>query len=280
MTTTVPALTPLLALVDSPATSPVEYVIGGTALIGADRDAAAHLLADDAMVIACGDAPVLDWWRARRDGGQPQTGNRLRTVQTYAKAFGQPGQPANVDHVQGKVAELLWNRLMQERTTCRDGRRFVHKDPVKMDTLEPGGDGLVVYRDVSGVLVFRLWEIKKHDAMKVVSATIYKASNQLADRGHDYLAKLTAPATLAHGGQLGELYANMVELWFDRSPRVGVGVSVGTSTDHAPTPRSFGSINTAFPDLTAASQTESIVVTVPNFADFADQVKRIVWSGL
>lgn len=277
-----PALTPLLALVESPYTSPVEYVIGGKTLDGTHREAAAQLLADDAMEVACGDSPALDRWRARRDGGPAETGARLAAVKTYvAIAFNLPGEPVNDHHVQGHVAELLWNRLMQERTVCRDGRQLVRAHPVKADPLEPGGDGLVVYQDGQGTLVFRLWEIKKHHAQRVVSATINRASKQLSSRGHEYLAKLAGPETITDDGPLAELYANMVELWFDRSERAGVGVSIGTSAHHAPTqPRAFRSITRTFPEFARAGQTESIVVAIPDFPRFADRVKEIVWSGL
>ncbi|MGC3862360.1 hypothetical protein ACPSM1_19500 [Micromonospora chersina] len=43
---------------------------------------------------------------------------------------------------------------------------------MKADPLEPGGDGLVVYVNGASVLVFRLWEIKKHASQALVSATI------------------------------------------------------------------------------------------------------------
>lgn len=282
---TVPSLlTPLLSLVDNPAASRVEYVVGGSTLNGSPRDDVARLLADDSMAIACGCSPALDWWRTRRDGGPAQTGNKLKTLETIAAvAFGLPRKAKNVDHVQGHVAELLWNRLVSERKVCRDGRQLVRAHPIKIDTLEPGGDGLVVYKERHGTLVFRLWEIKKHDAANSVSATINRASSQLRDRGHEYLAKLAGPETLAQhqDSALGDLYANMIELWFDRSSRAGVGVSVGTSDHHMPTgPATFGSLRTQFPDFTATSQTESIVVAVPDFPGLADRVKEIVWSGL
>jgi hypothetical protein len=63
------ALTALLTLTESPKDSKVEYVIGGLELTGTDRGAAAQLLADDAMRIRCGESPILERWRARRDGG-------------------------------------------------------------------------------------------------------------------------------------------------------------------------------------------------------------------
>jgi hypothetical protein len=82
-------------------------------------------------------------------------------------AFGHPDSPVNEHHVQGHVAELLWSRVMRERSVCRDGRQLVKAHPVKADPLEPGGDGLVIYQDPNGVLVFRLWEIKKHEQQNV-----------------------------------------------------------------------------------------------------------------
>lgn len=280
---TVPSLlTPLLSLIDNPEKSNVEYVVGGSGLNGSSRDDAAHLLAEDSMAIACGRAPALDWWRARRDGGPAQTGVKLQTLESYAAvAFGLPQKPKNFDHVQGHIAELLWNRLMSERQVCRDGRLLVQAHPIKIDALEPGGDGLVVYRDSHGTLVYRLWEIKKHNAKGSISATINRASKQLHDRGHEYIAKLAGPESLTQDPDLGDLYANMLEMWYDRSNRAGVGVSVGTSDHHMPTgPATFGSIRRQFPDFTGPSQTESIVVAVPDFPGFANRVKEIVWSGL
>lgn len=279
-----PDLTPLLALSDSATDSLVEYVIGGSALVGPSRTEAAHLLADDAMALACGSAPALDYWRSRRDGGPSQSGSKLRAVKTFASiAFGLPEnkKAKNPDHVQGHIAELIWNRLVKERTVCRDGRRLVRAHPIKVDALEPGGDGLVVYRDSLDNLVFRLWEIKKHDADRAVSSTINRASKQLLERGHEYLAKLTGPETITEDSTLGDLYANIVELWFDRSERAGVGVSVGTSDQHAPKhARAFGSLTTRFPEFANPGQTESIVIAVPDFPGFAEEVKEIVWSGL
>jgi hypothetical protein len=280
--TSAPALTALLAMKQSPNGCPVEYVIGGQQLTSTEREAAAQLVADDAMRIRCGKSPVLARWRGRRDGGPPETGARKGAVEAYAKiGFGLPDAPANDDHLQGHVAELLWNRLMYERLVCRDGRRLVHAHSVKPDPLEPGGDGLVIYAIKDGTLVFRLWEIKKHDSQARVSATIRRASQQLSSRGNEYLAKLAGPETVEQGGPLGDLYANIIELWLDGSDRAGVGVSVGTSVQYAPNgPRSFGSIVTAFPHFVRPGQVESIVVAVPDFPAFAVRVREIVWSGL
>ena len=278
-----PSLTSLLAMAEGPAGSNVDYVVGGQQLADAELEAAAEMLADDAMQIRCGQSPVLARWRARRDGGPSATGAAAAAVRTYAGlGFGLPDAPANDDHLQGLVAELLWNRLIQERLVCRDKRRLVHAHSVKPDPLEPGGDGLVVYEVDGGTLVFRLWEIKKHESQNKISATIRRASRQLSSRGQEYLAKLAGPETVAQVGPLGELYADIVvELWLDGSDRAGAGVSVGTSVQHAQArPQALGSIATAFPHFTRAGQREGIIVAVPDFPGFARRVREIVWSGL
>jgi hypothetical protein len=273
----------MLAFASGPAGTGVEYTIGGQVLTGAEREAAAQLLADDAMRIRCGTSSILDRWRARRDGHEPGDPAQADVVATYAcLGFGLRNKdPANADHLQGLVAELLWNRLIGERTSCSGERRLVKAHPVKPDPLEPGGDGLVIYM-VGSTLVFRLWEIKKHDsAKKPVSATIRRASKQLASRGNEYLAKLAGPETIEQGGPLGDFYADIVELWLDGSDRAGVGVSVGTSAAHAPSqPSAFRSIVTAFPHFNREGQAESVIVAMPDFPGFATRVRDIVWSGL
>jgi hypothetical protein len=281
-TAAAPTLTSLLAMKENPDGSTVEYVIGGQQLAGAKREIAAQQLADDAMRIRCGNSPVLARWRARRDGGPGETGSRKAAIEVYAGiGFGLPDKKANPDHLQGHVAELLWNRLIQERVICRDRRRLVHAHSVKPDPLEPGGDGLVIYEIDDATLVFRIWEIKKHDAQDKVSATIGRASKQLSSRGQEYLAKLAGPETVEQAGPLGDFYAGIVELWLDGSDRAGAGVSVGTSAHHAPDrPQAFGSIATAFPRFTRPGQLESIIVAVPDFPQFADRVREVVWSGL
>jgi hypothetical protein len=280
------AVTPLLNLIDSDGESPVDYAVGGTDLSDENRETIAQILAEDAMRIRCGDSPLFEIWRSRRDGGQPATGSRKSALEAYVGiGFKLPGNPPDEDHLQGHVAELIWNRLMDERLVCRDGRQLVRAHSVKPDPLEPGGDGLVIYSRESGThpneLVFRLWEIKKHDASGKVSVTIRRASKQLRTRGHEYLAKLAGPETIAEGGVIGDFYANVVELWFDRSDRSGVGVSVGTSSEKAPgDPRSFGSLEKQFPEYSGPGQREALVIAIPHFPAFADRVKEIVWSGL
>lgn len=134
------SLTSLLAPQPGPAGSDVPYLVGGTTAGAAALEAAAQLLADDAMRIRCGGSPALASWRSRRDGGPGLTGTRAKAVATFAgMVFGLPGEPdKNEDHIQGHVAELLWNRLLAERVICDDGRVLVRVADVKQDPLEPG----------------------------------------------------------------------------------------------------------------------------------------------
>lgn len=272
----------LLGLSPGAKTSKVQYVVGGMGLDSKQVEEVAQLLAEEAMLVRCGAQELIDIWRIRRDGGISATGAKQQAIKTYACiGFGPPEKPANSDHLQGLIAELFWNRIMRERTSLPDGRRLVHAHSVKPDPLEPGGDGLVIY-DTDGSHVFRLWEIKKHETKKIgVAPTVGRAARQLSSRGAEYLAKLAGPETIHQDGQLGDFYASMLELWFDRSERCGIGISIGTSAHHAPkraTP--FKSILGEFPQLANPGQTEAIVVALPDFPKFAERVREIVWSGL
>ena len=275
---------PLTALLGLPSGPIDPYVVGGMSLdASADRECAALLLADDAMVIRCGVSPLLDRWRRRRDGQLPEAGDtRSDAVRVYASiGFGSPEKPAGDNHLEGLVAELFWNRLLNERRICSDGRQLVRAHSVKPDPLEPGGDGLVIYKTPGGTLVFRLWEIKKHESSAPISATIGRASKQLAKRGNEYLAKLAGPETIAQGGELGQLYAELVELWLDKHERAGVGVSVGTSASRAPAgPAAVGASVSGFPEFDGPGQIEGLVVAIPDFPGFSKRVREIVWSGL
>lgn len=284
MTTSLLTLASLVATTPSSASSPVEFVVGELKPEAAAREAAAQLIADDAMTVRCGRSPALQRWRARRDGGQPETGSRRKAVEVFARiGFGLRDEPAPDDHLQGHVAELLWNRMLKERIVCPDGRRFVHMESVKADITEPGADGLVVYQVEDGTLVFRLWEIKKHESPRTaVSDTIARASKQLSDRAEEYIGKLAGPGTLGHSGPLGDLYAELVELWLDHSERAGAGVSVGTSSKYASDLplTAFDSLAKKFPSFNARGQLEGVIVSIADFPAFAVRVREIVWSGL
>ena len=158
----------------------------------------------------------------------------------------------------------------------------MHAHSVKPDPLEPGGDGLVIYEIDGGTLVFRLWEIKKHESQDRVSATIRRASKQLSSRGQEYLAKLAGPETVEQAGPLGELYAEIVELWLDGSDRAGAGVSVGTSVEHAPARPQGVPVDSRPRSRTSAARGSGRASSwrCRTSPAFAQRVREIVWSGL
>ncbi|MFC0550507.1 hypothetical protein ACFFHJ_06385 [Planotetraspora thailandica] len=280
-------MTELLAVAQWPESAGCSYLLGGLEAGPDDLEKAAQMIADEAMRIRCGSSPVLARWRERRDGegGSADTGDldRQAIAVFVAPTFGLPdddGDKAKADHIQGFVAELLWNRLIQDRTSCHDGRTLVHTEEIKGDPTGTGGDGLVVYEIADGTLVFRLWEIKKHVSASPISATIKRATDQLAAHGARYLAMLTGPGT-KQAGSLGQLYGDLVNLWLAGSSRAGIGVSVATSAEYAPNDHPFfANVAPVFPQFPAEGQREALMVAVSDFAAFAERVRKIVWTGL
>jgi len=240
----------------------------------------ARLIASDAMVLRCGKSPLLLAWRQRSAGGPPHALKVRLGIEAFVKdTFGLPGSPGAATLVQAFVGELLWHRLVSEGVAPADGRKLVHVAELSWSAYQQGGDGLVVYEVKGGQLVFRLWEIKKHDSSAHLSRTIGRACTQLTDNAVRYLAQFTGYGS-RHDGELGRLYGQLVPLWLDEDPRAGVGVAVATSAKHAPKRRGFGSVATAFPQFAAHGQREGLVVAVDQFPRFATHVQEAIWSGL
>ena len=261
----------------------VEHFIGGINLTGHARKSAVQALAERSMRIRLGSSPLFGKWQDRRNGGPSLEETSRKVLEVYVKpGFGVPGNPANSNTLQGHVAELIWDQVLRERSSCDDGRRIEQMPDIKVDTGDHGADGLIIYKRDDGILVFRLWEVKKLDTPhQTVPGRIREASNQLSDRGAEYLAKLAGPETIDQDGELGDLYANMVELWLDESERAGAGVSIATSKQYAPAlPDPFKSLSEKFPKLGESGQLEGLVVAVPDFSEFASDVRSDVWSGL
>ncbi|MDB5059555.1 MAG: hypothetical protein JWO59_3027 [Chloroflexi bacterium] len=282
-------MTDLLAIAAWPESADCSYMFGGLRATDSDLHTVARIIADEAMRLRCGASPALAKWRARRDraGGavEPNEIARREIEVFVAPVFGLPDDGEEelaklTDHVQGFVAELLWNRLIQDRAQCPDGRALVHTEEIKGDPTGTGGDGFVVYEIADGTLVFRLWEIKKHVSKSPISATIKRAANQLSDHGARYLAMLTGPGT-KYEGALGQLYGDLVKLWLEASPRAGIGVSIATSAEYAPDSHlAFTNIAPVFPQFPGEGQREALMVAVTDFPAFAERVRKIVWTGL
>ncbi len=246
----------------------------------ADLDAASWTLARDIMAVRTGPSSAFTLWEQRATGGRSHSARDRRIVEPFVlPIFGSPSDPKDEQHVQGYVAESLWYGLTSEiAATETTGRRLVHLEPPGFMVSEPGGDGLAVYEVTGGSLVFRLWEVKKHVSVGHLSRTIGRACDQLVYNAEAYLAKLVSTAA-SKPAPLSKTYAELVELWVDGDPRSGVGVSIATSSAHAPKRTSFGTLATKFPHF-SRTQREGLILAIGDFADFADRVRGHVWSGL
>jgi hypothetical protein len=241
-----------------------------------ERSAVAWLVADAIMASRCGNSPVYGSWRAAAlAGAAVDTGQRPRLVAFLRDVFGTPDDPGNEDHLEGHVAEWLWYLLMRERT---DPREIVLLEPPKFTVTSAGHDGFVIYAIEGVPLIFRLWELKKHVGASDLSSTVRTAYGQLRDEGDRYLAQLTS-IHADKTGPVGELCAQLVDLWIDADARAGAGVGV-TSATLPPPNRCFTTMGKQLPQFTDPGQLEGMLCAVENYRELAHHVRRLLWSAL
>jgi hypothetical protein len=242
-----------------------------------NRLAAVAIVADAVMRWQCRGAvqQYNVWTEALTTGTRLAPDARRKLVPFIKPAFGLPDAPRPADHVQGNIAEYVWYILAKENVPGDLTLRSIEGPSFMVTT--PGGDGLVVYQREDEVLIFRLWEIKKHDSTGGVSRTVSRALRQLDEKAEEYLAQLTTLAA-TYDPDVGQLYAQLSDLWLDRDERAGAGVAVSTSDEYLP--RScFGRMHSRFPEL-AIDQLGGLVVALGDFPAFAREVRDRVWSGL
>jgi hypothetical protein len=234
-------------------------------------------VADTAVKWQCRGAGqhYTSWSQVVAQNSQLSADESRRLAPFIKPAFGLPGDPLPADHLQGHVAEYLWYILAQENLPADLTLRVIEGPSFSVTT--PGGDGLAVYQRDDSVLVFRLWEVKKHASTVHISRTVSRAYKQLNDNADVYLAQLTTLAD-SYAPDVAELYAALSDLWLDRDERAGAGVAVSTSDDHLP--RScFGTMHTNFPDL-SVEQMAGLVVALGDFPAFVRSVRDRIWSAL
>lgn len=254
-------------------------------LDASDADAAdevACIVADGAMQWRCrGAAKSYELWRDAVVTGQALTALDSKRVTPFIRTvFGLPAKPAQLEHLCGWIAEYLWFRLAQE-TTSRPSGTVRRIEGPNFHATAPGGDGFVVWERASdGSLTFCLWEIKNYVGSSGVTGTIGRAYGQLQEKATEYLAKLTTVSAAAEDGTvMGQLYADLVNLWVDGSDRSGAGVAVGTHHANAPG-RCFTTIGTHFPALTGPTQMQGLIAAIARFDDLALDIQRRVWTAL
>lgn len=242
-----------------------------------NRQTAVAIVAETALRWQCrGAIQHYEAWRdAVRLSTQLGRDARRKLVPFVRPAFGLPDAPPLADHLQGHVAECVWYILAKENVPAGLSLRSI-EGPSFLVTA-PGGDGLVVYQRDDDVLIFRLWEIKKHDSTGGVSRTVSRALQQLDEKAEEYLAQLTTLAS-TYDGDVGQLHAALSDLWLDRDERAGAGVAVSTSDQYLPN-SCFGRMHVRFPDL-AVDQLAGLVVALGDFPAFAVEVRDRIWSAL
>jgi hypothetical protein len=242
-----------------------------------NRQTAVEIVADTAVKWQCrGAVQHYDAWRsAVAQGARLGADARRRLVPFIRPVFGLPGAPPSVEHLQGHVGECVWFILARENVPA--GLRLKAIEGPSFLVTTPGGDGLVVYQRGDDVLIFRLWEIKKHHSTGGVSRTVSRALRQLDEKAEEYLAQLTTVAG-SYEPDLAQLFAALSDLWLDRDERSGAGVAVSTSDQYLP--RScFGRMHTRFPEL-SIGLLGGMVVALGDFPAFAASVRDRVWNAL
>jgi hypothetical protein len=242
-----------------------------------NQQTAVAFVADAAVKWQCRGAGQHygSWSKAVAQNSQLSATESRRLAPFIKPAFGLPGDPVPADHLQGHVAEYVWYILAQENLPAGLTLRAIEGPSFSVTT--PGGDGLAIYQRNDSVLVFRLWEIKKHESTAHISRTVSRAYKQLKEKAEFYLAQLTTLAD-SYESEVAQLYAALSDLWLDRDERAGAGVAVSTSDRHLPR-RCFGTMHMSFPDL-AVEQMAGLVVALGDFPAFARLVRDRIWSAL
>lgn len=238
---------------------------------------AVAIVADAAVAWQCrGAVHHYSAWQQAVTEGVQLSAERSRKLAPFLKpAFGLPARPLPDDHLQGHVAEYVWYILARENLPADLNLRAI--EGPSFSVTAHGADGLTVYQRNDAVLVFRLWEIKKHESTMHLSRTVARAYKQLDTKAEVYLAELTTLAS-TYEREIGQLYAALPDLWTDRDERAGAGVAVSTSDDHLPV-RCFGTMHRSFPEL-STEQMLGLVVSLGDFPAFAHAVRDRVWSAL
>jgi hypothetical protein len=189
---------------------------------------------------------------------------------------GTPEKPAMVNHLHGLIAESIWLEVVAEADTGLGS-------PIRVEghdwsATDPGGDGLTVYSTDDEGWCFRLWESKHHGSADPIRDTVNTACRQVKTRSLSYLTRFSLIAqTITDDASLATFYGSLAELWVNRDPAGGVGISVGATDDGHDGGDCFGNVTSYF-ELDDA-QHQGHLHLIADFNDLAERVQIELWKG-
>lgn len=221
---------------------------------------------------------LFELWRELVEGvREPEPEHDRRLVPYLEGVLGTPDAPKSPTHVEGMVAEYLWWVLSVEGQLGQLPIRYLTEpDP---QTTKPGGDGLGIYERDDSDLLFRLWEIKKHNQAGAtgIGATVTTACDQLMDDGPRYLAQYTRLAAQHPDAEVRNVLANLTDAWDQGTDLASAGVAVTSSYEVT---NAFGKSRGKFHHIDHDLAFEGAVTVVVDLGRFATSVREKVWSAL
>ncbi len=223
-------------------------------------------------------AHIYNAWLQKKTSGQANTAQMAQVLETTIKLFiGLQTQPKPADHRQGWVAEHLWYFLMKG-SYPNDNVALLFD--VGISPTDPGGDGLVIHTNAKGELLFRLWEIKKVSLSTNPNSTITTASNQLAEKGGEYISRYVINSQEKDLPQnLREYIDHLAEKWIAQADDSAAGITIVSSMAKLTSP-SFASLATAFPKYATNNVLEGRTIELQDFDNFCELVCRSLWNGI
>lgn len=221
-------------------------------------------------------APLASW-TDRRAGGPAHGVTRKEVLE--AALLSDFENDANHTRLQGAVVEHLWACFAVDLAGGWGIPLHVEHD--HFSVIDHGGDGLSIYDFGVPDLRFRLWESKQHDANKSVTTVVTGAAGQVKTEGTRYLTRMTK-ALQTHGDpRIEQLSARIADLWAERDPSSGVGISVGTTTPAADLPtRPFQGLRKAFDDYQVPENREGLIIQIPDLNDLSLKVRSEILKGV
>ena len=260
------------------------YDDAGFAQVRCRLDPASYDGAAEALAKAIADKRIgvnqrlHDLWLSQRlnpSGAYIEDADLLILEASLLQNLGTPDQPAPDEHLHGLVAEAIWREVV---SGVDSGLGLpIRVESHDWSSTDPGGDGLTVYLATGHRYCFRLWESKHHGTDTPVRDTVNRACRQVKSQSLSYLARFSLVAQqITEDQALAQFYGSLAELWVDKDPAAGVGISVGARSD-VDTKNCFGKV-TGYFDFDP-SQHQAQLYLMGDFAEFAHRVRAQLWKG-